>query len=629
MRKRLIILIVAVVLAAILITGGAGFMQLRRVNQAAEKQYLAAAAFSFARDINDGVPYAKAFASIVDSFANNPDVIGSEYMADTKPEEDNRMLRATVISATGEILYDSEGNLAGLDNHANREEVRLALKNRQSAVSIRKSKTLNQELMYYALYNQEQDNIVRIASPLASLYSNLVSFTSVIFVTMIFAAVLLILIALSNLRKITKPLHQLEEAALALRQGDYSTRIPDVHLDTSDLRELSLAFNEMAYAWQDSHRKQEEYAAHLSAILNSIQDLIIVVDEYDWVLSLNQRALTAFGRSLLPSESSCPLILLTQDNRVEELTARARLEDKSIKTQMTLRMPYGLRRFRLVASPVQTEPARGIIVLSFTDITDSYQAEEMRSEFVANVTHELRSPLTSIRGFIETLRSKQDLKLETVRHFVNIIDVEAERLEYLINDILFLSAIENETTERNITDFDLSELIDEVVVLLDDYAHENKVYLLPELDDSVLNVRADRDRIKQILINLIDNAIKYNEIGGKVWITVRDATESEQNAAEADEAEISYSDTDRYAVSRLRMIVLTVRDNGLGIPADQQDRLFERFYRVERSRSRELGGTGLGLSIVKHIARLYHGYATVESTLGQGSAFHVFLRIGI
>ena len=296
---------------------------------------------------------------------------------------------------------------------------------------------------------------------------------------------------------------------------------------------------------------------------------------------------------------------------------------------MTLRMPYGSRRFRLVASPVQTDPARGIIVLSFTDITDSYQAEEMRSEFVANVTHELRSPLTSIRGFIETLRSKQDLKLETVRHFVNIIDVEAERLEYLINDILFLSAIENETTERNITDFDLSELIDEVVVLLDDYAHENKVYLLPELDDSVLNVRADRDRIKQILINLIDNAIKYNEIGGKVWITVRDATESEQNAAEADEAEISYSDTDRYAVSRLRMIVLTVRDNGLGIPADQQDRLFERFYRVERSRSRELGGTGLGLSIVKHIARLYHGYATVESTLGQGSAFHVFLRIGI
>ena len=110
---------------------------------------------------------------------------------------------------------------------------------------------------------------------------------------------------------------------------------------------------------------------------------------------------------------------------------------------------------------------------------------------------------------------------------------------------------------------------------------------------------------------------------------MRDATESEQNAAEADEAEISYSDTDRYAVSRLRMIVLTVRDNGLGIPADQQDRLFERFYRVERSRSRELGGTGLGLSIVKHIARLYHGYATVESTLGQGSAFHVFLRIGI
>lgn len=629
MRKRLITLIIAVVLAAILITGGAGFVQLSRVNQAAEKQYLAAAAISLARDINNGIPYAKAFADVVDSFAKNPDVIGSEHMSDTEPEFVERILRATIISATGEVLYDSEGNTAGLDNHANREEVRLALKNKQSAVSIRKSQTLNQKLMYYALYNREQDNIIRISSPLASLSSNLVSFASVIFVTMILAAILLIMIALTNLRNITKPLHQLEEAALALRQGDYSTRIPDVHLDTSDLRELSLAFNEMAYAWQDSHRKQEENAAHLSAILNSIQDLIIVVDEYDWVLSLNQRALTAFGRSLQPSESSCPLILLTQDTRVEDLAARARLEGKSIKTQMTLRMPYGSRRFRLVASPVQTDPARGIIVLSFTDITDSYQAEEMRSEFVANVTHELRSPLTSIRGFIETLRSKQDLELETVQHFINIIDVEAERLEYLINDILFLSAIENDATDRHITDFDLSELIDEVVVLLDDYAHDNKVYLLPELDDSVLNVRADRDRIKQILINLIDNAIKYNEEGGKVWITVRDATESEQYAAEADEAEISYSDADRCAIPRLRMIVLTVRDTGLGIPADQLERLFERFYRVERSRSRELGGTGLGLSIVKHIARLYQGYATVESTLGEGSTFRVFLRIGI
>lgn len=629
MRKRLITLIIAVVLAAILITGGAGFVQLSRVNQAAEKQYLAAAAISLARDINNGIPYAKAFADVVDSFAKNPDVIGSEHMSGTEPEFVERILRATIISATGEVLYDSEGNTAGLDNHANREEVRLALKNKQSAVSIRKSQTLNQKLMYYALYNREQDNIIRISSPLASLSSNLVSFASVIFVTMILAAILLIMIALTNLRNITKPLHQLEEAALALRQGDYSTRIPDVHLDTSDLRELSLAFNEMAYAWQDSHRKQEENAAHLSAILNSIQDLIIVVDEYDWVLSLNQRALTAFGRSLQPSESSCPLILLTQDTRVEDLAARARLEGKSIKTQMTLRMPYGSRRFRLVASPVQTDPARGIIVLSFTDITDSYQAEEMRSEFVANVTHELRSPLTSIRGFIETLRSKQDLELETVQHFINIIDVEAERLEYLINDILFLSAIENDATDRHITDFDLSELIDEVVVLLDDYAHDNKVYLLPELDDSVLNVRADRDRIKQILINLIDNAIKYNEEGGKVWITVRDATESEQYAAEADEAEISYSDADRCAIPRLRMIVLTVRDTGLGIPADQLERLFERFYRVERSRSRELGGTGLGLSIVKHIARLYQGYATVESTLGEGSTFRVFLRIGI
>jgi len=544
-------------------------------------------------------------------------------------DSETMYLRATIISSTGEVIYDSQGNIESLDNHSNREEIRLAIKSKDSASSIRRSDTLDQDLLYYALYNKAQNNVVRLASPLSSLQSTLLNFASVIFVVMVFAALLLIMIALTNLRKITKPLHQLEETAILLRQGDYDARIPDVHLDTSDLRELSLAFNEMAHAWQDSHRKQEEYSAHLSAVLNSIQDLIVVVDEFNWVISLNQRALSTFGRSLQPSESSCPLILLTQDSRVEDLVEKSRLNNKSVKTHMSLRIPHGSRRYRIVASPVQIKPATGIVVLSFTDITDTYQAEEMRSEFVANVTHELRTPLTSIRGFIETLRSKENIDPATVKHFINIIDIEAERLEDLINDILFLSSIENESPDRNNIEFDLNELVDEVVVFLDDYAHDNKICLIPEIEDTILMVKADRDRIKQIFINLIDNAIKYNEEGGKVWINVQDALTIEADQTDSDVAEIAYTHTGRNSTDSLRMIVLTVRDDGIGIPASQQERIFERFYRVERSRTREMGGTGLGLSIVKHIARSYHGYATVDSTPGQGTTFRVYLKIGL
>lgn len=639
MKNKLIMLIVVVVLAAVLITGGVGYIQLRSVSRSATTQYLAAAAASYTNDINAGEDYAKAFARISAAFNSNPALADANDVANDDARDkdgidsqtDSLVLRSTIIDSAGKVLYDSHSTNTP-DNHSNREEIRQAFRNKSDASSIRYSDTLKKEMVYCALYNQETDTVTRFSSPRASLNSAVLSYASVILAVMVISALLLIAVALTNLRKITKPLHQLEDAAWQLRQGDYNARVPDVHLDTSDLRGLSLSFNEMAHAFQENHRKQEEYSANLNAVLNSIQDLIIVVDEYNWVMSMNQRAITTFDRSIQPEERSCPLFLLTQDNRVDVLAKKARSDDRSVKAQLTLRMPHGNRRYKIVASPVQSQRAKGVVVLSFSDITDTYQSSVMRTEFAANVTHELRTPLTSIRGFIDTLNKMKNIDPETLKKFINIIDVEAERLELLINDILSLSAIESDNTGRNVEDFDLNELIDEVLVFLDDYAHENNVALIPETEESIFAVRADRDRIKQVLINLIDNAIKYNKEGGKVWISVADATAEEEMEAELEEAEIleafSTETPDSAAPAEdLRMIVLTVRDSGIGIPPASVDRIFERFYRAEISRSRGLGGTGLGLSIVKHIAKLYRGYATAESVSGEGTVIRVFLKI--
>ncbi|HHU07470.1 MAG TPA: HAMP domain-containing protein [Clostridiaceae bacterium] len=629
MKNKLIVLIVVVVLAAVLISGGIGYIQLRNVSRNATTEYLAAAAASYTNDINSGEDYEQSYARIEAAFVSDPDAVAADNSGRSDDKNESLMLRVTIIDSVGKVLYDSH-RITTADNHSNREEIRQAFSNKTHASSIRYSETLRTAMIYYALYNPETDTVTRLSSPQASLTSTVLSYASVILAVMVISALLLIAIALTNLRKITKPLHQLEDAAYQLRQGDYNARVPDVHLDTSDLRALSLSFNEMAHTFQESHRQQEEYSANLNAILNSIQDLIIVVDEYNWVISMNKRAMATFDRSIQPEEKSCPLFLLTQDNRVDVLTEKARSGGKSVKSQLTLRMPNGNRRYKIVASPVQSERAKGVVVLSFSDITDTYQASTMRTEFVANVTHELRTPLTSIRGFIDTLGKKKDIDPATINKFINIIDIEAERLELLINDILALSAIESDNANRNLIDFDLNELIDEVVVLLGDYAHENKIALIPEIEETILSVRADRDRIKQVLINLIDNAIKYNKEGGKVWISVTNATATEEMEAELEESEIleAFSTETPATTEDLRMIVLTVRDNGTGIPSASLDRIFERFYRAETSRSRKLGGTGLGLSIVKHIAKLYRGYATAESVAGEGSVFRIFLKIG-
>lgn len=226
--------------------------------------------------------------------------------------------------------------------------------------------------------------------------------------------------------------------------------------------------------------------------------------------------------------------------------------------------------------------------------------QDMKAEFAANVSHELKTPLTSIRGFIDTLRGSENIDPVTQKRFLEIIDIEAQRLHQLINDVLQLSEIERIEQDSEAERFDINPLIEETLNMLREKASERKIELIWTEGDP-LPVMASKFRMKQILINLLDNAINYNREGGAVWVKA---------VREPD-----------------RIISVSVRDTGEGIAEEHLSRIFERFYRVDKSHSRELGGTGLGLSIVKHIAQLYEGSASVESEVDKGSTFTVRMRI--
>ena len=223
--------------------------------------------------------------------------------------------------------------------------------------------------------------------------------------------------------------------------------------------------------------------------------------------------------------------------------------------------------------------------------------EQIRTEFVSNVTHELKTPLTSIRGFIETLRNGAINDPDVAEKFLEIIDIEAERLYMLINDILHLSEIETKQKDNNIETYEFEPIVEEVLSILQGAADKKNVALISEVKNDI-KITANRDRIKQMLINLIENGIKYNNEGGNVMISA--------NKAEG-------------------KVIFSVKDSGIGIAKEHLPRIFERFYRVDKGRSRNMGGTGLGLSIVKHIVNLYSGDIKVNSEPGEGTEFIIKL----
>ena len=382
---------------------------------------------------------------------------------------------------------------------------------------------------------------------------------------------------------------------------------------TGGLGSVQTAMTRMVDVLQQRLAEARAEARRLEAVLGGMVEGVLVVDPNGVVLLSNHRAQELFE---LPPGEDCtgrPLIELTRHPDIHELIRRAR-QDTDARRSLAEEMVLDETRhqtLQVTATPLlgeeDGEPQAFILV--FHDVSELKHLERIRRDFVANVSHELRTPLSAIRGYSETLLSGALDDPEASRRFLSIIERHAERLGRLVDDLLTLSDLELGRTDLQRQPVEAAELIDRVVEVLHERATRNGIDLVREVAGNTPALDADPDRLEQALLNLVDNAIKYTPAGGRVTVSAQLATVASGNGQP--------------------MVELRVADTGIGVPSADLPRLTERFYRVDKARSRQLGGTGLGLAIVKHIVQAHGGWLHIDSELHRGTTVSLYLPSGV
>ncbi len=504
--------------------------------------------------------------------------------------------RITIVDETGKVLADSRENAISMENHLSRPEISSALSGRMGK-SVRFSSTLRKELMYSALPVFESDGkkfVVRTAYPLMSFTETIILFAKKVMWIVTVVILLLAAVSLYISRRLSSPLIRLKEKAQKFANGDFSREIEEY--PQSETSRLSETMDFMASELEEKIRNLELRNSEQSAVLRSMVEGVIAVDLNDRVLMINESACRIVGAD--PVMSQGKLIQETVRNtKVQEFISSIVKNGTPVSEKKELQLNFeGKDIFvHIQGSSLHNNAGKTMgAVIVIHDITDIKRLENIRREFVANVSHELRTPLTSIKGFVETLLDEEQTDEEKKR-FLNIIQKHVDRLNSIIDDLLTLASLEKDEKEDQ---FDLGEASASVII------NNVKEICAPKAAAKRITVTADilSDRtfrcsqplIEQALLNLADNAIKYSPEGSEIII------------------KCGFDNS---------MVNISVADKGQGINPIYFDKIFERFYRIDKSRSRKEGGTGLGLSIVKHIMNLHRGRATVESELGKGSTF--------
>lgn len=504
--------------------------------------------------------------------------------------------RVTFVDYKGNVLGESDTNYTGMENHLERKEIQEALQGK-TGMDIRTSKTLNTDFLYLAITMEANRTIIRVAMPLPQLNKIGHEILLYSFIGILTGLVLTVLLAFKFSSSLTRPIGDLIFVLKEISLGNYSKRVEIKSRD--ELGTLALSFNAMAAQLEKIVSEMKDKNIKFDSIINSMTSGIIAVDNNFKVLLINSIASDIFGIKHGPGTVGINLVELVRNSRVNDLLKETIDKNTSLLKEVSVGSPEN-KVLRIYTNPIRPNitsalNSGGVAVIQ--DVTSIKKLEQIRTEFVSNVTHELKTPLTSIRGFIETLRSGASEDKDILGKFLEIIDIEAERLYMLINDILQLSEIETKQQDTNIATYDLEPIIGEIVSILSGVAEKKDIQLTAQCDAG-LKITANRDRIKQMLINLIDNGIKYNKSNGSVAVK---AWKTEGK------------------------VIISVKDTGIGIAPSHLPRIFERFYRVDKGRSRNMGGTGLGLSIVKHIVNLYNGDIKVNSEPGKGTEFIIQL----
>lgn len=396
-------------------------------------------------------------------------------------------------------------------------------------------------------------------------------------------------------RRVIAPLNEIIATTREIARGNLNREINITSRD--EIGDLARSINDVAARLRVTIDEITAEKNRAQAILNSMADGVIAVDGESRIIMVNPAAETMFGIS----QADCSgknLLEVIRNYDLDRTLHKVLVANRPLTREIQIISPEP-RIFHLHITPLHAGNQDGAVVL-LRDVTERRRAEQMRSEFVANVSHELRTPLTSIRGFVETLLDSGTDDPEMTRHFLGIIASETGRLSKLVEELLYLSKIEERRVVHRWQRVEIGDLVDRVLAVCGNHAEEKGISIRANLPSRLPPLFGDPDMLAQVLINLMDNAIKYTPSGGNV--TVSASTEEDE-------------------------IRIDVADTGVGIPADSLSRIFERFYRVDKARSRELGGIGLGLAIVKHIIKGHGGRVEVKSAPGRGSVFTIYLPL--
>jgi two-component system phosphate regulon sensor histidine kinase PhoR len=503
-------------------------------------------------------------------------------------------VRVTIIALDGKVLGDSQEDPSAMENHATRPEVRDALA-LGLGESTRFSTTLGEQMMYVAVPITSQGEILgvaRVALLLIAVQNSVNQVTLIISLAMVTMTLLAVVAAGLIARLTTRPIREVTEASERIASGELGQKIPVRTRDETG--QLAQAFNEMS---SNLHKLVGDISTErtkLQTVLANMADGVIMADVEGKILLANQTTERLFNFREKDVINK-PLIEVVRDHETDEIL---RLCLRTGQTQTVQFESAGSKRFlRAIAIPIAEGKLTGGLLL-FQDLTELRSLQTMRRELIGNLSHELRTPLAGIKAMVETLKDSAINDKEAAMDFLARIDGEVDRLTQMVAELTELSRIETGKAELRMTAVDINILIEEVAAQLGPLAERQQVTIANNLATDLPIIRADKDRIRQTIINLVHNAIKFNRPGGKVTVSTR---------------------TDRESV------IVSVSDTGTGISKEDLPHVFERFYKADRARAK--GGSGLGLAIAKHTIQAHGGNIWAQSEEGKGSTFSFSLPI--
>lgn len=509
-------------------------------------------------------------------------------------------VRITLVDTEGTVLADSDRDPELMDNHLGRREIRRAAEEGEGRAE-RYSDTVQHRMMYHALRvggSRDPLGFIRVSLPLTQVEARLAAVRHNALVGALVAVAAGLVLGLVFARRVTRPISDMTEVAQAYAAGDYDRKVATTRQD--EIGRLAASFNAMAESLERRMRTMAEERSKLSAVLGGMVEGVVAVDPGERILHMNEVAGRLLGARTQDIEEKTvqevcrvpevPEMLRAAMRSAEPVEGRARLAGRPHDRVLEMR-----------ASRLKSTDGRVVgAVLVIHDVTVLHRMEQVRKDFVANVSHELKTPLTALGGILETLRKDGSMPAETRDRFLDRMSVQVERLRNLVADLLTLSRVESGLGTMERRSVDLRETVTGSCRGLASMVETAGVMLNAELPPDPVPVQGDPAALQQIVDNLVDNAVKYTDQGGRVVVEL---------------------------ARREGSAVLEVRDTGIGIEPRHQARIFERFYRVDKARSRDLGGTGLGLSIVKHLVQAHGGEIALESTPGRGSTFRVWIPL--